>query len=279
MRQHVEAPPLVLSGVTDQGVEISAMSWEAFLEWWRPTWRMGEHLYIAGQTGAGKTTTGIRLIEHMPFVAALDAKGMDSSLSASGWPRVNKWLPSSVKRDVKDGVPVRIVLGGPNNNDTQFDALAALLKRSVKGIWGMGKWVAFADEGQILADNRYIGAGVDIEKLLIAARDRGVSVVLGTQRPSVGQNAPTVIAAQQQATWMIVSRTRDMRVHVRLGELAGRPPDEMGQLISALPKYYWAIFGLDPFEPVRIFTPPPLPDVPVRERSKLSYLMWGYSEP
>jgi hypothetical protein len=266
-----------ITGVTKGGAEVTLLPWEQFLAWWTKAWQPGEHLYIAGQTGSGKTTTGIRLIEHRPYVVALDAKGMDSSLSASGWPRINTWLPRAVKEDIKDHRPVRIIVGGENNNDKQFEGLAALLRKSIKGIWAMGNWTLFADEGQILADTRYVGGGADIEKLLIAARDRHVSVVFSTQRPGVGLRAPTAIAAQQQATWLIVTRTRDTRVHIRLGELAGRPAKEMGQLIQHLPKFTWAVFGLDPYEPIRLVTPPPLPKFTAPKRSRLTTALWGYS--
>jgi hypothetical protein len=254
------------------------MPWQEFVVWWRETWQPGEHVYISALTGAGKTTLGVRLVEHRPFVAAMDAKGMDRSLSATGWPRVTTWLPRSVREDIRDRRPVRIVLGGRNNSDADFAKLQALLIKSIKGVWAMGKWVAFCDEGQILADVRYIGGGPQIEKMLIAARDRGVSVVFGTQRPSVGQNAPTAIAAQQQSSWLFISRTRDTGVHQRLAELAGRPTAEMAQLIPRLPKYCWAALGIDPWEPIRLTIPPPLPRRGARQpRSELSYRLWGYS--
>ena len=39
----------------------------------------------------------------------------------------------------------------------------------------------------------------------------------------------------QQASWLVVTRTRDRKVHARLAELAGRPIEEMSKLITGLP--------------------------------------------
>lgn len=265
-----------VSSALGEEVRVVLLSWDEFMAWWPKAWKPGEHIYIAGQTGSGKTTTGVRLVEHRPVVAAMDAKGMDSSLSASGWDRISSWLPRWVKEDLKDHRPVRIIVGGINNNDSQFAKLSALLNRAIKGIWAMGNWVCFCDEGQILTDTRYVGGGTGVERLLIAARDRGVSVVFATQRPSVGLRAPSSIAAMQQASWLVVTRTRDRKVHARLAELAGRPIEEMSKLITGLPKFTWAIFGLDPYQPIRLFSPPPLPKF-VEKRSSLSIKLWGGS--
>jgi hypothetical protein len=201
---------------------------------------------------------------------------MDGSLSASGWDRVQSWLPRWVKEDLKDHRPVRIIVGGISNNDDQFAKLSTLLKRAIKGIWATGHWTVFCDEGQLISDTRYVGGGTGVERLLIAARDRGVSVVFATQRPSVGLRAPSSIAAMQQASWLVVTRTRDRKVHARLAELAGRPIEEMSKLITGLPKFTWAIFGLDPYQPIRLFSPPPLPKF-VEKRSSLSVKLWGGS--
>lgn len=282
LRQRTAAPPPrppKRRGVLLSDGHYTWVPWATFRAWWATEWKPGQHVYISTLTGGGKTTLGVRLCEHRPYVAALDAKGLDSSLSASGWPRVEKWLPFSVRQEIRDRQPVRIIVGGRNSNDKDFGRLRALLHRSIKGIWAMGNWTVFADEGQILADSRFIGAGADIDKMLIAARDRKNSIVYSSQRPSIGQRAPAALTAQQMADWIFVSRTRDRRVIVRLGELCGRPTAEITKVIEGLAKYEWACFGLDPFEPVRIFTPPPLPARPAAPRSRLSVTLYGSNSP
>jgi hypothetical protein len=251
--------------------QIVALSPEEFLRWWSKAWKPGQHVFVAGMTGSGKSTCIIFLCQVRKFVVALDAKGLDRTLSASGWERIRTWPPPmKIREQVKNNEITRIIVGKQANDDRQFESNAALLRKSVKGIWSQGKWTVDADEGQILADRRYVGAGADLEKMMIAARDRGVSLIFATQRPAVGQTAPSIAAAMSNCEFVIVSRTRDTRVHNRLAEILGRPAPEVRSLISKLPKFTWAAVGLDPFEPIRLFQPPeikvPPPGQPVREQ-------------
>jgi energy-coupling factor transporter ATP-binding protein EcfA2 len=253
--------------------EVEALSPEEFLKWWRKNWKPGQHVFVAGMTGSGKSTCIIYLCGVRKFVAALDAKGLDRTLSASGWERIKVWPPPyHIKEQIKNGDPTRIIIGKKANNTEQFEANAALLRKSVRGIWAMGNFTVDADEGQILADSRYVGAGADLEKMMIAARDRGVSLIFATQRPAVGQTAPSIAAAMSQCEWVAVSRTRDRRVHDRLAEILGRPAQEVRALISSLPKFTWAMVGLDPYEPIRLVQPPeikvPPPGKPVENQKR-----------
>lgn len=256
---------------------VVALEADAFEEFWRSTWKQGEHVAILGQTGSGKTTLASFLCGVRKYVIAVDPKGLDSTLSATGWPRIKKWpMPAGMRNDIKDGRPVRIIVGGPTDTDKQWDANNALLRRVVKDIWRMGRFCLWADEGQILSDKRYVNAGESLEKMLIAARDRLISLVYCVQRPAIGRTSPAATAAFTQSTWIFVSHTRDQRVHDRLAEIVGRPAPEIRGLISALPKYYWACFSLDPHEPVRIFIPPkPKPSPPSKaDTPKTSSWFW-----
>lgn len=264
---------------------VEALTPEAFLSWWQENWKQGEHVLINGMTGSGKTVLEIFLAKGRRFVIALDAKAGDSSLAASGWERVTRWpLPREHRDALRDNEPVRIILGKVARTADQMTANQALLARAVHDLWTQGRWTVICDEGQLLADRRFAGGtvGNDLEQMLIAARDRLISVVFTAQRPQIGRSTPAASAAQTQSTHIFVSRTRDRRVHMRLSEISGRPLPEMAGLVSGLPKFTWAYLGMDPHEPIRIFQPPP-PPKPVRpageqgrEPSRLSTLMWGH---
>lgn len=261
---------------------MQVLSPEEFLAWWRTNWKQGEHVAIAALTGSGKTTLGAYLCSVRKWVIALDAKGMDSTLSATGYERVGKWpLPYHLREAVRDGDPCRVIVGRPCNSDEQFEANAALLRQTLKGVWRQGSWACWADEGQLLADHRYGNAGNELEKMLIAARDRAISLVYTVQRPQIGRSTPSANAAYTQSTWLFVARTRDTKVADRLAEIAGRPAPEMRGLIASLPKFWWACLGLDPHEPIRLVKPPKLGHKGTREReaqrSKLSHFLWGQS--
>jgi hypothetical protein len=254
----------------DPDFDIVGLDEQEFIKWWAKAWKPGQHVFVAGMTGSGKSTCIIFLCKVRKFVVALDAKGLDRTLSASGWERIKTWPPpAKIREQVKNGEITRIIVGKKANDDVQFESNAALLRKSVKGIWSQGNWTVDADEGQILADRRYVGAGADLEKMMIAARDRGVSLIFATQRPAVGQTAPSIASAMAQSEWVVVARTRDTRVHNRLAEILGRPAAEVRALISSLPKFTWAVVGLDPYEPIRLMQPPeikvPPPGQPVKE--------------
>ena len=234
-----------------------------------------------GQTGSGKTTLGAFLMRVRQYVLVPDAKGGDRTLDSLGWPRVRQWpLPRRYRDRVKDGEPVRVIIGIRVNSKEDFEKNAALLRKVIASVFGQGKWTLWCDEGQVLSDRRYVDAGDDLEKLLIIARDRLVSIVYSVQRPQIGRTTPAASAAYSQSDWLFVSNTRDTRVHDRLAEIAGRPAAEMRGLIEALPRYTWACIGLDPTEPIRLVTPPALRPVSTRtqsasSRDKFSTFMWG----
>jgi len=260
--------------------KVVALSPEDFQAWWAGSWEQGEHVTLIAATGSGKTTLGAYLCSVRKWALALDAKGMDSTLAATGWQRVTKWpLPRSMRAQVRDGQVVRVVVGKRVKSDKEFDANAAMMRRVLADAWAQGRWTVWADEGQLLADRRFGDAGDRLEKMLIAARDRGISLVYAVQRPQIGRSTPSANAAFSQATWLFIARTRDDRVADRVAEIAGRPAAEMRGLIAGLPRYWWACLSLDPHEPVRLVKPPKLGGKPPpgrqRQQSQLSVWLWG----
>lgn len=258
---------------------VVVLSPDDFLAWWSKSWEVGQHVAIMGMNGSGKTTLEHFLLLPRKYILALDAKGYDSSLSAYGWPRTDKWpLPHSMRQAVKDGDPLRVIIGNPARSEKQWASNNVLMRRVLKDVFLQGRWTVLVDEGIIIAHRKFVDAGDTLDRLFITARDRGVSLVYGVQRPSIGRTSPAGLSAFSQSTWVAVSRTRDERVHDRVAEICGRPKAEMRGLIAALPKYCWAILGLDPHEPIRLVTPPKLKVVPksnATHQSRLSALVWG----
>ena len=91
-------------------LEIVAMKWEDFLEWFKIKWELGQHVALVGPTGAGKTVYVVNILPMRKYVIALDAKGGDESLELltrkgfeySKWPLTNRqW------RDIEEGKPAR----------------------------------------------------------------------------------------------------------------------------------------------------------------------------
>ena len=239
--------------------EVEVMTPEAFLAWWSKAWEVGQHVAVMGMNGSGKTTFEHLLLAPRKYVLALDAKGYDGSLTNYGWPRTDKWpLPREMREQVRNGEPCRVILGNPARTEKQFAANNLLMRRVLKDVFLVGNWTVLADEGIILAHRKFVNAGDNLDRLFITARDRKISLVYGVQRPSIGRTSPAGLSAFSQSTWVCVSRTRDERVMERVAEICGRPKAEVMGLISALPRFAFAVLGLDPFEPIRIVLPPKL---------------------
>lgn len=90
-----------------------------------------------------------------------------------------------------------------------------------------------------------------IERNVIAARSRKVSMVTSFQRPA---NVPPAVA--QMSYWLIVFFTRDKEVVTRLGEMVGRPVEQIRGLVKSLPPYCVLAFSRRPRDPILITKAP-----------------------
>ncbi len=236
------------------------MDWKTeFLPWFRNAWKPGEHVSLIAPTGAGKTTFAAGILDLRRYVLALDAKGGDSTLSAFGFPRLEAWpgeksLSLTVARNDEDGVPSRFVVGGRSRTAKEIDALVATLSKALSDAYSMGGWTVYADELMLLTDPRMYNFRSAVDRILISARDRGISLVSSFQ-------SPTWVTPQagKQSTWVAVSYTRDTDVVNRLAEILGRPKPEIRGAIKGLERFSWIIVGRNPHEPLRITAPDYLP--------------------
>ena len=89
-----------------------------------------------------------------------------------------------------------------------------------------------------------------MDKLLVAARSKGVSVVLSFQQPRWVTGATLT-----QPAWFAVTGTRDTDTVNRLGELMGRPKAEIRGALKGLERYCWLIVGRNPREPLIVTKP------------------------
>lgn len=214
-------------------------------------WRPGQHFALCGRTGEGKTTLAAHILKPRKYVLALDAKGGDSTLEATGYRRLDRLpFPRDVRKDIAEGRPARLIIGGKCRTVADFDRLAEYLGEVLDQAFAEGGWTVYADEFQLMSDRRMMGLGSRVERLLIAARDRGTSVLTSFQAPAWVPKAST-----RQATWLALWRTRDTNVIKACAEFLGRPWREVEQVIQYTPSHHAVIAGPDPFAPLILTHP------------------------
>lgn len=244
---------------TPQGVELERQDWPDHLAYMREHWQAGQHLAIVAPTGAGKTTYAAGLLKNCRrYVLALDPKGGDSTLAGSGFERVTSWDSKRIlhrvrKNDEADPPkPTRLIVGKIVRTHSDKEAHRGLMQKALHDAWEHGHWTTYIDELQLTCDPRFLGLSDVVEEFLIAARDKGLSVVTSYQRPA---HVPR--AASDQAEWFVVGYTRDVDVVNRLGEMAGRPRAEMRGAIRGLGQtpHSWLVFSRNPRDPLIITKP------------------------
>lgn len=228
------------------------MGWEDFRTWFRIRWRPGQHLALIGVTGCGKSTFACGILEHRRYLLALDPKGGDSTLQTLGIPRLTTWPPpEKVFRDVAEGKPARFIVGGIVRTTADRVKLRALHQTVLTGVFEVGGFTTYIDEFQLLADHKMMNLATEVETLLIAARDKGVSVVTSYQAPAW---VPT--AASRQAAWVALWPTQDENVVKALAAAVGRSWRLLWEVMESLPDKHVLVISRNPRAPMIITSAP-----------------------
>ena len=237
--------------------EVLALDWESeFLPWFKENWKPGEHLAIIAPTGAGKSTFAAGILDYCRrYVLALDPKGGDTTLSSLGYERLTRWpgikaMTKKIDRNEEEGLPSRYLVGNSSRTKEEEEALKITMREALNDAWSMGGWTCYADELGILTDPRHFGLNTEVDRLLIAARDRALSFVSSFQSPTW-----VTPQAARQATWVAVSYTRDDYVVARIAEVLVRPKAEIRGVLKGLDRFAWVIVGRNPREPYRVTIP------------------------
>lgn len=228
---------------------VVGVDWSTFLAWFGDVWEPGQHVACIGPTGAGKSTFVVGLMGLRKHVLAVDPKGEDSTLTASGYRRIRSWPPpSEVRRDISEGRGARLIVGGGVKTTKDFTRLGELIGEVLDAAFNEGGWTLFIDELQVTA--QMMRHSLAIQRNLVMARDKRVSMITAYQAPSW---VPT--AASRQATWLCLWPTRDEDVIKNVAAKAGRPRHEVQALLHELPDYHVAVFGNNPRVPIVITHP------------------------
>jgi hypothetical protein len=243
--------------VTDldgRGPSFLAKEWEDYLAWLKTDWAPGQHKALIGPTGEGKSTYAVGVLGLRKYVLALDPKGEDDTLAASGYERLTSWPPpGKVRERIAKGGPARLIVGGATRTQAELDKLVTLMRQAVEGVRAEGGWTIYADEFQLLADRRMYGLDKEIERLLISARTRGTSVITSFQAPAWVPKAGT-----RQATYTVLWPTRDRVMIKTVAEAMGRPWHELAAAVDELPPFHVLVIPKKIRDPMLITHAPKL---------------------
>jgi hypothetical protein len=185
---------------------------------------------------------------------ALDPKGEDDTLTASGFIRVTRLpLPRQIRNDIAEGRPARIIIGGSSRSNAEQEHLKRLMKDAIEMVRSQGGWTIYADEFQILADRRMFGLDKPIEQLLISARKNRTSVVTAFQAAAWVPKAST-----RQATFAVIWPTRDRAMIKAVCEAMGRDWQEVSRAIDMLPRFFVLVIPKQVRAPLILVHPPKL---------------------
>ena len=217
----------------------------------------GQHMPVIGPTGCAKTTHAVGALgELRNFVLALDPKGEDETLTASGYVRV-KSLPkegpgawwdrvtgqgdqrawNDIYKRIEQGRPARVIVGGGSRSDKEDEALRSLMRQAITFSRHSGGWTLFVDEFELLSSQRMMRLGDMIERMLITARRDKTSVVTTYQAPAWVSKHATRQASKAvvypQAGNMVKNIAEEMNQEWR----------ELGAILDELPQYYTVTVG------------------------------------
>jgi hypothetical protein len=217
-----------------------------------PPWQPGQHIAAIGKTREGKTNFFVWLLnETRKYVLALDPKGEDESLSASGWARVAtvpggtakpRWgsaewrIWRNLDQDRAEGRPVQLIAGIASRTRAADAYNKVLMSDAVEYCRQAGGYTLYVDEHQVFSDRRMYDLGAPIARQAITAARDGVSLITSAQYLAWIEKA-----SARQATMVAMCRTGDKDLIRSAANMAGRPWQMIAAALDELPKFWWLI--------------------------------------
>jgi hypothetical protein len=199
------------------------------------------HWALVGPTGEGKSTLAVGLLRLRKYVLALDPKGEDETLAASGYLRVTGLpprarLPRDVQKALDENRPARLIVGHAARTEEQDKHLQQLMQDAVNYARYAGGWTLYVDEFELLSSQRMFRLGPYVERMLITARRDRTSVMTSFQAAAWVSKHAT-----RQATFCVVFPTRDRAMIKAVAESMGRDWKQLGEIVDELPPFHAVI--------------------------------------
>ena len=135
-------------------------------------------------------------------------------------------------RDIDEGKPARVIVGGERRTTEQAIVLRDLLDRAIKFARESGGWTLYVDEFELLSSQRMQNLRNQIDDMLISARDAGISVVTAYQAQAwVSHHASR--QARKVTVW-----PQSVKMLQAVAENMGREWRDLGIAADRLPPFH-----------------------------------------
>lgn len=182
-------------------------------------WKQGEHLFVTGETGSGKTTLMGHAILYHDFCLSLRTKYDKSPIPG----KVVKTSEAFKKLDIEDSPFVVLNPKTESQYNTFLNALDI--------IWKEKGWAIYFDELYYLSDQLHLDR--ELVKFFTQGRSMGITCIAGMQRPS-GNRTTRWCMSQSTHVVSFYQEGRDIKT---LKEIGG---NDWANAVASLKKYEFA---------------------------------------
>lgn len=193
--------------------ELLTPTWSQFKRIFLPRWNPGEHVFVYGETGSGKTDLAFRLLNASSYGVAFVTKPRDPIFRSdltSNYRSISSWPPKEVNK-----INNHFLLSAKpaKNMHDEMEAQKALIPGALDSIYREGGWTVLFDETMHLTTE--LGMTSRLSRFAYLARSNELTAIYCTQRP---RHIPVIVP--QSCKWAFIARSRredDIKVLAELG--------------------------------------------------------------
>lgn len=200
-------------------------------------WKQGQHLFISGGTGLGKTTLARPIIQHRVdsggFVIVMVCKIRPDRTITTDYKGFTRWEKFKKRPNRWENQ----VLLMPDLSGMPFTKALpiqrAIFRDAYDQLSEVGRWTVVTDDALYVCSNRFLGLSDELAGLQVMGRSSGLTSVVLTQRPS---HIP--LESYDSMEHAFIGATREDLDSKRLANLGGRQAaKQIQERVSRLPRY------------------------------------------